>query len=79
MRCSVDRTLQALGVELPLVVDMNDMEELNTMHGILFEAKVIVVEGLAKPALLSKPKVTFALPPKIAGSNYVSVRAVVIE
>lgn len=34
---------------------MSDMQELNTMPGILFEGKVIIVEGLANLALLSKP------------------------
>ena len=59
---------------------MNDMEGLNTMHGILFKAKVIVVEGLANLVLLSKPKVTYiALPLKIAGGDGAPVRAVAIE
>jgi kynurenine formamidase len=72
--------LKALGVESPSVADMNDMEELNTTHGILFEAKVIVVEGLANLALLSKPKVTFiALPMKIIADYGAPVRAVAFE
>ena len=41
---------------------------------------VIVVEGLANLASLSKPKVTFvALPLKVAGGDGAPVRAVAIE
>jgi kynurenine formamidase len=69
-----------LGVEPPSVADINDMEELTAIHKILFEGGVIVVEGLANLASLSKPKVTFiALPLKVAGGDGAPARAVAVE
>lgn len=79
-RWCVDKKVKMLGVEPPSVADVNNMEELNTVHGILFEAGIIVVEGLSNLASLSRPKVTFiALPLKIAGGDGAPARAVAIE
>lgn len=79
-RWCVDRKVRMLGVEPPSVADVNDVEELTAVHRILFEGGVIVVEGLANLASLSKPKVTFiALPLKVAGGDGAPVRAVAIE
>ena len=79
-RWCVDNKVKMLGVEPPSVADVNDIEELTTVHGILFEANVIVVEGLANLASLSKPKVTFvALPLKIVGGDGAPARAIAIE
>jgi kynurenine formamidase len=79
-RWCVNKKVKMLGVEPPSVADVNDMEELNTVHGILFEARIIVVEGLANLTSLSKRKVTFiALPLKIAGGDGAPIRAVAIE
>ena len=76
----VDKNVKMLGVEPPSVADVNDIEELNTVHRILFEAGIIVVEGLSNLALLSKPKVTFiALPLKIANGDGAPARALAIE
>lgn len=79
-RWCADNKVKMLGVEPPSVADVNNIEELNTVHRILFEAGVIVIEGLANLALLSKPKVTFiALPLKITGGDGAPARAVAIE
>lgn len=79
-RWCVDKKVKMLGVEPPSIADVNNIEELTTVHGILFEAGVIVIEGLANLALLSKPKVTFiALPLKITGGDGAPARAVAIE
>jgi len=76
----VKKKVRMLGVEPPSVVDVNNIEELTTVHRILFEGGVIVVEGLANLTSLSKPKVTFiALPLKIAGGDGAPARAVAIE
>ena len=76
----VENKVRMLGVEPPSVADVNDIEELTAVHRILFEGGVIVVEGLANLASLSKPKVTFiALPLKVAGGDGAPVRAVAIE
>ena len=76
----VEKKVRMLGVEPPSVADVNNIEELTTVHQILFKGGVIVVEGLANLALLSKPKVTFiALPLKIANGDGAPARAVAIE
>jgi len=50
------------------------------MNVLFFKGGVIVVEGLANLASLSRPKVTFiALPLKIAGGDGAPARAVAIE
>ena len=67
-------------MEQPSVSDVNNIEELNTVHRILFEAGIIVVEGLANLASLSKSKVTFiALPLKVVGGDGAPARAVAVE
>lgn len=79
-RWCVDKKVRMLGVEPPSVADVNDMQELTVVHRILFEGGVIVVEGLANLASLSKQKVTFiALPLKVTGGDGAPVRAVAIE
>jgi kynurenine formamidase len=76
----VEKKVRMLGVEPPSVADVNNIEELTTIHQILFKGGVIVVEGLANLASLSKPKVTFiALPLKIANGDGTPARAVAIE
>lgn len=76
----VEKKVRMLGVEPPSVADVNNIEELTAIHQILFKGGVIVVEGLANLASLSKPKVTFiALPLKIAGGDGAPARAVAIE
>ena len=76
----VEQKVRMLGVEPPSVADVNDIEELTTIHKILFEGGVIVVEGLANLTSLSKPQVTFiALPLKIAAGDGAPARAVAIE
>ena len=72
----VEKKVQMLGVEPPSVADVNNIEELTTIHNILFEGGVIVVEGLTNLTSVSKPQVTFiALPLKIAGGDGAPARA----
>lgn len=79
-RWCVDKKVRMLGVEPPSVADVNDREEVTTIHRILFEGGVIVVEGLANLTALTKPKVTFiALPLKIAAGDGAPARAIAIE
>jgi kynurenine formamidase len=79
-RWCVERGVRMLGVEPPSVADVNNVKELTEVHRILFEGGVIVVEGLANLASLSKPKVTFiALPLKISGGDGAPARALAIE
>ncbi len=76
----VEKQVRMLGVEPPSVADVNNIEELTTVHKILFEGGVIVVEGLANLQSLTKPRVTFiALPLKVADGDGAPARAVAIE
>ncbi len=76
----VENKVRMLGVEPPSVADVNNIEELTKIHGILLESGVIVVEGLANLTSLSRPKVTFiALPLKVTGGDGAPARAVAIE
>jgi arylformamidase len=79
-RWCVHKNVRMLGVEPPSVADVNNARELTEVHRILFEGGVIVVEGLANLASLSKPKVTFvALPLKINGGDGAPARVLAIE
>lgn len=76
----VEQKIRILGVEPPSVADVNNSQELTSIHRILFEGSVIVVEGLANLAALTKPKVTFiALPLKITGGDGSPARAIALE
>ena len=76
----VQKKVRMLGVEPPSVADVNNLQELTTIHRILFEGGVIVVEGLANLSALTKPKVTFiALPLRIAAGDGAPARAIAIE
>jgi len=76
----VENKVRMLGVEPPSVADVNNIEELTTIHQTLFRGGVIVVEGLANLTSVSKPKVTFiALPLKVAGGDGAPARAIAIE
>ncbi len=79
-RWCVQKKVRMLGVEPPSVADVNNLEELTTVHRILFEGGVIVVEGLANLVALSRQRVTFvALPLKVTGGDGAPARAIVIE
>ena len=79
-RWCVEKKVRMLGVEPPSVADVNNIEELTTIHQILFKGGVIVVEGLANLTSLSRPKVTFiALPLKITNGDGAPARAVAVE
>ncbi len=76
----VENKVRMLGVEPPSVADVNNIEELTTIHQTLFKGGVIVVEGLANLTSISKPKVTFiALPLKVADGDGAPARAVAVE
>jgi len=76
----VQKKVRMLGVEPPSVADVNNLQELTTIHRILFEGGVIVVEGLANLSALTKPKVTFiALPLRITVGDGAPARAIAIE
>ncbi len=76
----VERGVALIGVEPPSVADVNNLEELTTVHRVLFRGGVVVVEGLAHLDQIRTPIVTFvALPLKIVGGDGSPVRAIAIE
>ena len=78
-RWCVENKIAMLGLEQPAVADVNNIEELTTIHKILFEGDVIVVEGLTNLGAIAKEKVTFiALPLKVAGGDGAPAPAIAI-
>jgi len=76
----VARQVALIGVEPPSVADVNNMDELTSVHQRLFRGKVVIVEGLAHLDQLSSAVVEFiALPLKVVGGDGSPVRAIAIE
>jgi kynurenine formamidase len=76
----VEREVRMLGVEPPSVADVNNLEELTTIHRILLGGRVIIVEGLTSLGELSQERVFFAaLPLKIEGGDGSPCRAFAVE
>jgi len=79
-RWCADNGIRILGVEPPSVADVHNIEELTTIHRVLLESGVIIVEGLANLQAITKEKVTFmAFPLKIVDGDGAPARALVIE
>jgi kynurenine formamidase len=79
-RWLVARRVKLLGVEPPSVADVNHRVELTTVHQILLEAGIVIVEGLTNLDKLSTE--TFhliVLPMRIPGCDGSPVRAVAVE
>ncbi len=75
-----DRKIALLGVEPPSVADVNNKEELTSVHQALLQAGIVIVEGLANLTSLRQHEVTFiALPLKLEGGDGSAVRAIAIE
>ena len=76
----VERQVGLIGVEPPSVADVNDIEEVTSVHQTLFRGGVVIIEGLTNLDQLSKSIVQFvALPLKIAGGDGTPVRAIAME
>ncbi len=76
----VERRVRLLGVEPPSVADVNNLEEVTTIHRILLGGRVIIVEGLTNLEALCQERVFFgAVPLKIEGGDGSPCRAFVIE
>ncbi|MHC4595469.1 MAG: cyclase family protein [Planctomycetota bacterium] len=79
-RWCADNGVRILGVEPPSVADVHNIEELTTIHRVLLESGVIIVEGLANLQAITKEKVTFmAFPLKIIDGDGAPARALAIE
>jgi kynurenine formamidase len=76
----VSRQVALIGVEPPSVADVNNMEELTSVHQTLFRGNVVIVEGLAYLDQITSREVQFvALPLKIVNGDGSPVRAIAIE
>lgn len=76
----VQRGVRILGVEPPSVADVNNIEELTSVHKVLLAGGVIIVEGLTNLDQIHAEKVTFmAFPLRVAGGDGAPVRALAIE
>ena len=76
----VSREVALVGVEPPSVADVNNIEELTTVHQTLFRGNVVIVEGLAHLDQIASREVQFvALPLKVLGGDGSPVRAIAIE
>ncbi len=79
-RWLVDRGVALLGVEPPSVADVNDREELTSVHQVLLGGGVVIVEGLAHLDQIESETVELAvLPLKVLDGDGAPVRAVAIE
>jgi arylformamidase len=79
-RWCVAHRVRMLGVEPPSIADVNNREEVTTIHRILLEGGVTIVEGLAHLDRLTSPRVTFfAMPLKLSGADGSPVRAFAID
>jgi predicted dehydrogenase/kynurenine formamidase len=79
-RWAVERRVALIGVEPPSVADVNDLEELTSVHQTLFRGNVVIVEGLVGLDQIRDEQVEFiALPLRVAGGDGSPVRAIAIE
>ena len=76
----VSKKINLVGVEPPSVANVNDIKELQNIHRILFEADIIILEGLCNLDQVRKDYVKLiALPMKIRDGDGAPVRAIIIE
>jgi kynurenine formamidase len=76
----VQRQVALVGVEPPSVADVNDREELTSIHRTLLTAGIVIVEGLAHLSEIRTPQVELiALPLKVADGDGAPARVVAIE
>lgn len=80
VRWCIQKKIKIIGVEAPSVADVNNINELTLIHGLLLEAGITIVEGLINLDQIIKNKVHFiALPLKIEGCDGSPCRAIAIE
>ncbi len=75
-----EKKIKMIGVESPSVADVHDHSELASVHKALFEAKILIIEGLTNLDAITKPKVQLvALPLKIFEGDGAPARVIAIE
>jgi kynurenine formamidase len=76
----ISKKIKIIGVETPSVADVNNISELTTIHSLLLDAGITIVEGLINLDQIVNEKVQFiALPLKIEGGDGSPCRAIAIE
>ena len=76
----VDRGVALLGVEPPSVADVNNRDELTSVHQILLRGDVVIVEGLANLDQIQSDCIELVvLPLKVLDGDGAPARAVAIE
>lgn len=79
-RWLVQRQVALIGVEPPSVTDVNDRDELTSIHRTLLTAGIVIIEGLAHLSDIRSPQVELiALPLKVADGDGAPARVVAIE
>jgi kynurenine formamidase len=79
-RWLVEKEVALVGVEQPSVADVNDLEEVTSVHQTLFRGDIVIVEGLANLDKLSQLVIEFvAVPLRIRGGDGCPVRALARE
>jgi kynurenine formamidase len=74
------KQINILGVEPPSVADVNNLEEVTSIHTILMRHDIVIVEGLTNLDKLSKEKVLLmAFPLKVKGGDGAPARVLAIE
>jgi len=76
----VDRKVALVGVEPPSVADVHDRDELTSVHRVLLEAGVVIVEGLANLSQLQTETVQLmALPLPVVEGDGAPARVLAME
>lgn len=79
-RWLVDRGVALLGVEPPSVADVNNRDELTSVHRVLLGGGIVIVEGLAHLDQIESTTVDLVvLPLKVLDGDGAPVRAVAIQ
>jgi kynurenine formamidase len=76
----VEKRINIVGVEPPSIADVNNIQELQTIHRILMEGDVLILEGLCNLERVILDYVELlALPLKIGQGDGAPVRALIVE
>lgn len=76
----VNKGVNILGVEPPSVADVNNLEEVTTIHHILLGGQVIILEGLCNLHSIQRDNVfLIALPLSIKGGDGAPARVIALE
>jgi len=79
-RWMVEKRINIVGVEPPSIADVNNIQELQTIHRILMEGDVLILEGLCNLERVILDYVELlALPLKIGQGDGAPVRALIVE